>query len=493
MSQEEPVREPCLHCGEPAVISACVCPHCRGNLLVDLILEQPVRDSRARFQLARSLGRLGGSFQELQKVLGSPRPVVLRGVTRAVAGAGREVLQSSGLRATVATSTPRKSSPRFSLLIAASVAATVVFAVVAWILAPSGDESAASLGAAGQSSEELSTREIAKRVTPSIVSLTCRQSIGSGFFISEEQLLTNAHVLCPAGETITVHFSDGRELPGAVIDRDDDLDLALVEVAGASAVPLPVGDAAIVSAGQKVVLIGTPLGMEYTVHEGIVSHAARNMFGTAYVQVDANVNPGNSGGPLFDTGGKVIGVISSKVEGAEGLGFALPINYAYAGLSYVDAPEIDLTHWTELVHEVENAERDAAQEAGHAFVDPALTQVFFDQQQGLLVIILKRSTFTPSPGETIYYSILRDGMTICNSTATVNQWIGFEDAAAAGDAPQLPQFEWLRKHDLTADLYWGLAYFREPKCLHEGHLVSATFVLEQADPNYDRTTILPRQ
>ncbi len=493
MSQEEPLREPCLHCGEPAVLSARVCPHCRGNLLVDLILEQPVRDSKARFQLARSLGRLGGSFQELQKVLGSPRPVVLHGVTRAVAGAGRDVLQSSGLRATLATSAPKKSPPKLPLLIAMSGAAVVVFAVVVWMWMPSGEESTGASSTAGQSSEELSTQEIAERVTPSIVSLTCRQSVGSGFFISEEQLLTNAHVLCPAGETITVHFSDGRELPGAVIDQAENLDLALIQVTGAAAVPLPVGDAAHVSAGEKVVLIGTPLGMDYTVHEGIVSHAARNLFGTAYIQVDANVNPGNSGGPLFNSGGSVIGVISAKVEGAEGLGFALPINYAYSGLNFVNAPATDLTRWTELIHEVENAERDAAQEAGQAFVDPALTQVFFDERQGLLVIILKRSTFIPSPGETIYYSIMRDGMTICNSTATVNQWIGFEDAAAAGDVPQLPQFEWLRKHDLTADLYWGLAYFHEPKCLHEGHLVSATFVLEQADPNYDRTTILPRQ
>jgi serine protease Do len=471
-----------------------VCPHCRGSLLVDLTLEQPVRDSKVRFQLARSLGRLGGSFQELQKVLGSTRPVALRGVTRAVAGAGRDVAQSSGFRATIAAATPslKKSIPNRPVLIAVSVAAAIVLSVVVWMLVPSGDEAPGSPNGAGQLPEELSTQEIAERVTPSIVSLSCRQSVGSGFFISEEQLLTNAHVLCPAGETITVHFSDGRKLPGAVVDQAENLDLALVQVTGAAAVPLPVGDAALISAGQKVVLIGTPLGMEYTVHEGIVSHAARNMFGTAYVQVDANVNPGNSGGPLFDTGGKVIGVISSKVQGAEGLGFALPINYAYSGLNFVDAPAIDLTRWTEIAREVEMEERNAAFEAGQSFVDPALTQVFFDQRQGLLVIILKRSTFPPSPGETIYYSIMRDGMTICSSTATINQWIGFEDAAAAGDAPQLPQFEWLRKHDLTADLYWGLAYFQEPECLHEGHLVSATFVLEQADPNYDRTTILPR-
>jgi serine protease Do len=461
---------------------------------VDLILDQPVRDSKVRFQLARSLGRLGGSFQELQKVLGSPRPVALRGVTRAVAGAGHDVAQSSGFRSTIAKATPSKKSPlSLPLILAASVAAAIVLAVVVWVSAPSADESTGSPSVTGQlSDEELSTQEIAERVTPSIVSLSCRQSVGSGFFVSEERLLTNAHVLCPAGETITVHFSDGRKLPGAVIDRAENLDLALVQVTGAAAVPLRVGDAALVSAGQKVVLIGTPLGMEYTVHEGIVSHAARNMFGTAYVQVDANVNPGNSGGPLFDTGGKVIGVISSKVQGAEGLGFALPINYAYSGLNFVDAPATDLTQWTALVREVESAEQDAAQEAGQSFVDPALTQVFFDQQQGLLVIILKRSTFPPSPGENIYYSIMRDGMTICSSTAGVNQWIGFEDAAAAGDVPQLPQFEWLRKHDLTEDLYWGLAYFREPECLHEGHLVSATFVLERADPNYDRTTILPR-
>jgi serine protease Do len=440
--------------------------------------------------MAKSLSRLGASFQELQKILASARPVVLRGVTRSVAGSGRDILQSSGFRATIAASTPKKNLPKLPMLVGASLAAVVLLVAVVKMLLPSGTEST-SPGVAGGVSKELTTPEIAERVTPSIVSLTCRQSVGSGFFVSEERLLTNAHVLCPYGETITVHFSDGRQLPATVVDKDENLDLALVQVSGAAGVPLTIGDAAHVSAGQKVVLIGTPLGMDYTVHEGIVSHAARNLYGTAYIQVDANVNPGNSGGPLFDSGGSVIGVISAKVQGAEGLGFALPINYAYAGRNFVPSPETDLSRWTEIVQEVEQSERDAAYKAGQAFVDPALAQVFVDQHQGLYVIILKRSTFTPTPGDAIFFNIMKEEMTLCSGAANINQWMTFEAAAAAG--PDLPQFEWLRKHDLTKDLYWGMAYFRDPNCMTEGHLVGATFFLEQADPGYDRAIIQARQ
>jgi hypothetical protein len=334
--------------------------------------------------------------------------------------------------------------------------------------------------------EELSTQQIVAKVQPSIVSLTCGQSVGSGFFVTVDQLLTNAHVLCPNRDTIRVHFADRRELTGDVLNRDEDLDLALVSVPGAAAAPLALGDAAALRAGAKVVMIGTPLGMDQTVHEGIVSHAARNLFGVAYIQVDANVNPGNSGGPLINTHGEVVGVVSMQVQGASGLGFALPINYAF-GERFVEGPQIDASRWTEVMRQVREAEQREIAAAAEAFVQPGVFQASAQRGYILVVFILRRAPFPPSPGEEIPFSVMRDGMTVCGGMMPISEWVPFDSASP--EAAELPQILWLRKHGLTKDLHVGAAYFAEESCRQAGPLVGADFVLDAGDPNYGQTTI----
>ncbi len=89
------------------------------------------------------------------------------------------------------------------------------------------------------------------------------------------------------------------------------------------------GDAGGLVEGDPVLMAGNPVGMGFTVHAGMVSHVGRNVLGVAYVQIDAKVNPGNSGGPLVDREGRVVGIVSLKRTDAEGIGLALPINYAY--------------------------------------------------------------------------------------------------------------------------------------------------------------------
>src|SRR5262249_7819837 len=151
------------------------------------------------------------------------------------------------------------------------------------------------------------------------------------FFVANETVLTNAHVLCPEGQPLTVIFSDGRRATGVPMRSDTLLDLAVVHSAGATAPPLPLGDAGSLNVGDHVVLVGSPVGLEFTVHEGTVSSISRTLLGLAYIQLDAKVNPGNSGGALLDKLGRVVGIVSLKVQTAEGIGLALPINYAYDG------------------------------------------------------------------------------------------------------------------------------------------------------------------
>jgi len=497
MSQEEPIREPCPHCGELAALGGRICPHCKGSLLVDVILPEAIRHPRTRYHLARALNQLGPpspSLLILQKQLASPQPIILKGTTRLQASSAREILEQSGITGRLAPSVTEKTSFKGSPLYAAGIAGLVaVLGIGLWALysasggsAPSSSEIQERQG--GQ--EELSTEEIARLVQPSIVSLTCRQSVGSGFFISEDRLLTNAHVLCPDSDTIRVHFSDQRELTGDVVARDEDLDLALVSVPGAAAQPLAIGDAAVLSAGEEVIMIGTPLGMDQTVHEGIVSHAVRNLFGVAYIQVDANVNPGNSGGPLLNRQGNVIGVISLQVEGASGLGFAIPINYAFRdGLNYVATPETDVSRWREVLRTVHEAEQRDIAKVEQAFAQAGVVQAAISGDV-FLVFILKRTPFQPSSGEEFPFSVVREGLTACGGMMRISSWASFDAAPEA--TSDLPEIQWLRKQGLTRDLYWGAAYFDEESCTRALPLEGAEFVLDGGDPDYDRTTLVAR-
>ncbi len=155
---------------------------------------------------------------------------------------------------------------------------------------------------------------------------------GSGFIISDDgYVVTNAHVIAGAAK-IRVGLQDRREFEAIVIGVDKRTDLALLKIDADDLVAVVLGDSDQVVVGQWVLAIGSPFGFEYTATQGIVSGISRSLRGDNYVpfiQTDAAVNPGNSGGPLFDTEGKVIGVnsqIYSRSGGYMGLSFAIPIN-----------------------------------------------------------------------------------------------------------------------------------------------------------------------
>jgi serine protease Do len=158
------------------------------------------------------------------------------------------------------------------------------------------------------------------------------RGLGSGFVINADgYVVTNNHVVDGATE-IRVKFSDGRELPGKVVGRDEKTDLALVKVEATGLPVLAVGDSSKLEVGEPVMAIGNPFGLEQTVTTGIVSATGRTIGAGPYddfIQTDASINPGNSGGPLVNARGEVIGVntmIASESGGSVGIGFAIPTN-----------------------------------------------------------------------------------------------------------------------------------------------------------------------
>ncbi len=163
-----------------------------------------------------------------------------------------------------------------------------------------------------------------------------RVSMGSGFIISADgYVLTNNHVV-EGADTVTVRLSDRRELDAKVIGTDSQYDIALLKISASGLPVVSVGDSKSVKAGQWVAAIGSPFGFDHSVTAGIVSAIGRN-FGASdqqyvpFIQTDVPINRGNSGGPLFNMDGQVIGVnsqIFSNTGGFMGVSFAIPIDIA---------------------------------------------------------------------------------------------------------------------------------------------------------------------
>ena len=159
-----------------------------------------------------------------------------------------------------------------------------------------------------------------------------QRSLGSGFIIDKEgYIVTNNHVVENADE-IKVKLFDDSEYDAEIIGRDPNTDLALIKInAKKSLKPLKLGDSDKLKVGSWVTAIGSPFGLEQTVTAGIVSAKGRTIGSGPYddfIQTDASINPGNSGGPLINLNGEVVGINTAIIAGAQGIGFAIPINMA---------------------------------------------------------------------------------------------------------------------------------------------------------------------
>ncbi len=161
-----------------------------------------------------------------------------------------------------------------------------------------------------------------------------KTAYGSAFFISKDgYLLTNHHVIENASR-ISITLNDRREIDATVVGSDERTDVALLKVNGTNYPALRVGNVDRLRVGEPVLAIGSPFGFDYSASAGIVSAKSRNMSGETsvpFIQTDVALNPGNSGGPLFNQNGEVVGVnsrIFSGTGGYMGLSFSIPIDVA---------------------------------------------------------------------------------------------------------------------------------------------------------------------
>jgi S1-C subfamily serine protease len=160
-----------------------------------------------------------------------------------------------------------------------------------------------------------------------------QRGTGSGFIISADgRVITNAHVIAGA-DNVTVVLRDGRRFPGRVLGVDRLSDVAVVDIDANNLPTLRLGNSDQLLPGQLAIAIGNPFGLNNTVTQGIISATERftSEIGIPdrrinFIQTDAAINPGNSGGPLLNSAGEVVGVNTAIIQGAQGIGFAIPIN-----------------------------------------------------------------------------------------------------------------------------------------------------------------------
>ena len=195
---------------------------------------------------------------------------------------------------------------------------------------------------------EKSVRDLVNQLGEAVVQVKTPSGLGSGFILNEEGfLITNFHVI--EGETqlsVEVYHQKGDQIDRQtykqikIIAMNKFQDLALLRIEDKEAgkfakVQLGISDE--LSVGERVFAIGSPLGLERTVTEGIVSTKTRQLQGELYLQTTAQINPGNSGGPLFNLRGEVVGVTNMKVAFGEGIGFAIPVEAVKYFLKHRDS------------------------------------------------------------------------------------------------------------------------------------------------------------
>ena len=191
-----------------------------------------------------------------------------------------------------------------------------------------------------KSSEDFSA--VIKEKIDSIVIVRTLTSLGSGFFVAKGYVVTNEHVIegknGQISQVIQVVTHDNEAHQAQIVGYIKNLDLALLKT-DPSYPPLTLVDSKDVQVGEKAIAIGTPEGLSFSATDGIVSATGRpgSSFGTdgTYVQTNAQLNPGNSGGPLMDKNGKIIGMNNFKLVNSEGIGFSLEADKIKLGVNTI--------------------------------------------------------------------------------------------------------------------------------------------------------------
>jgi len=209
------------------------------------------------------------------------------------------------------------------------------------VMAPSGSLPTVEETPAASALENLES--LVQRVLPAMVQVESSSGRGSAFFVTPDTLLTNAHVVS-GNSSVTLRFANGDSASARVATLSSEFDVAVLKAwtPKPDQVVIPLSPQGAPPTGQEVIAIGSPLGMQNTVTRGIIS-GLRQIGPVTFLQTDAALNPGNSGGPLLDRKGVAVGISTSGIRQAQGLNFAVAIGHASALLEG-RSPALGVSH-----------------------------------------------------------------------------------------------------------------------------------------------------
>jgi serine protease Do len=492
---------PCPHCGETTAAAARICPRCQRDVRLDLWLAAPLPSSRDAYAAARQLAELApeAGFLAIKRALDAGAGVVLAGLVRQTADAAVAVLAAHGGGGRLLPHAPQRAPavaarrPAKVPLAARMAAVVAAVGLLVWLLRPAAapppapPQTGAPTAAGLTLRPLLSPREIGALAAAATVSLRCEGSLGSGFFVAPELVVTNAHVLCGEANPLEVVLADGRRLTGIPGQQDAWLDLALVRVDGAVAATLPLGDASRLEQGDALFFYGNPRGLDFTLAQAMLSHALRPLRGVAYLQIDGNVNPGNSGGPLLNPRGEVVGVVTAMIGEASGLGLALPVNYLYDGeRPLLDSqPASDRAGWQRMIGVTAEEEEREAAAARESLERPVLASALLAGGR-VMAMVVRAAEWEPAR-EWLDFSLAADGAVLCTAGGEASRWsrLGSLDDQVMDERTR----QWLERHFLERAVWVAAIPLEWSGCAVQGLPPRATVMLEQAAPGQDRVPL----
>jgi S1-C subfamily serine protease len=341
-----------------------VCPHCGRRVPRSVVncrcgADMPVGTSTAAARPAEpaSNGHLAIVLVVcLLAVAGAAYWTFVR--PSAAAGATEKITEAVDAEAPTSGSAERAVSPEARAWDAAANASdTVTPAPIPAAAPPPSPADPAPLSA--------SIEEMVDRVMPAVVLIETSSGRGSGFFVNRDTLITNVHVV-ENDSYVTLRRMDGTPINARVESRAPAFDIAILKVpqSSPSQTAIPMGSAHSLKPGQEVIVIGSALGtLQNSVSRGIVS-GLRTSGGATLVQTDAATNPGNSGGPMLDRNGSVIGITTMGYKGAEGLNFGVAIDHARDLLEGRQTNLGSARGLTEIQSQARGSESDRIQQQG---------------------------------------------------------------------------------------------------------------------------------
>ena len=340
------------------------------------------------------------------------------------------------------------------------------------------------------SGNRVSSREIAFAAVSATARVSCPGSTGIGFFVEGDRLVTTLRLPRGGRTEIDVELPGGNTIGGSVERADAWLGLAVIRVPGAHAAPLALGDATTLELGDPVITCGTSSGHELTVTQGIVSQPSHEVMGTSYLQIDGGIRPGESGGPVLDRSGQVVGISAEGVAADPSSSFAIPVNYLYSGDEPLVARSrngLERTRWSDRMAKTAAAELEELQAFQASIGSPALTAAQLSPQGAVEVVVVRHGS-SPRAGERLTFRLLADGVLLCEPRTTITRWQPVSFAAPEVGGSRF--LMWLGRHRLSAEWYSGMSLLDLQGCPGPAGIAGSQLVLIDGEPRADRVRIV---